>query len=325
MQPKRLLALVVALAAMALHVHFAQADYLVRPGDTLDQVADRLGVPVEELAAANGLDDPDFIVAGRLLVVPSDGGSATEYLVREGDTLSDISDRVGIPLRQLAAANGLDDLDWVPAGRLLSVPPVGASTSATAAPPLAATASSSSRYTVRQGDALSDIALELGVPAGQLAAANGITDPDMLTVGQVISVPNAWECPLPEGSFVNDYGYVTPEGERHNGVDLFAPRGTPIVAPVGGVAEPFPNNLGGNAIQLYGRDGNRYYFAHLDEFGETGTVDGGTVVGYVGNSGNARTTSPHLHFEIHPGGHFEIHPGGGESINPFPSLVAACR
>jgi murein DD-endopeptidase MepM/ murein hydrolase activator NlpD len=131
-------------------------------------------------------------------------------------------------------------------------------------------------------------------------------------------VPSVWECPVPGASFVNDYAYVRPDGWRHDGVDLFAGTGTPIVAPVGGTVELYPNPAGGKALELYGLDGNRYYFAHLDDYGDVGEVDAGTVIGYVGNTGDARATSPHLHFEIHPG-------WGDESVNPYPSLVAACR
>ena len=316
MQAKRLVALAAAAAALAAGVHLADAhQYEIRPGDTLSEIARRLGVPVEELAAANGLDDPNYIVAGHLLVIPSDGGSATEYVVQRGETLTDIADKVGVPVAHLAAANGLADPNWVPAGRLLAVPPVGsvAPTPALAPPP------SGGRHTVRAGEALGDIALLLGVPLGQLAAANGIRDPNLITEGQVIAVPNAWECPVPGATFVNDYGYVRPDGRgRHNGVDLFAPKGTAILAPVGGTVERYPNPSGGQAVQLHGRDGNRYYFAHLDEYGEEGAVSGGSIVGYVGNTGDAWNTSPHLHMEIHPG-------GGSATINPFPSLVAACR
>ena len=316
MQARRLVALGSAIAALVTWVHLADAhQYEVRPGDTLTDIARRLGVSVEELALANGLDDPDMIVEGHLLVVPSDGGSATEYVVQRGETLSDIAGKIGVPVAHLAAANGLDDPDWVPAGRLLAVPPVGSAvpTPALATPP------SASRYTVRLGDALSDIAQLLGIPLGQLASANGIRDPDLITEGQVISVPNAWDCPVPGATFVNDYGYVRPEdGHRHNGVDLFGPRGTAILAPVGGTVEQYPNPSGGLAVQLHGRDGNRYYFAHLDDYGAVGTVPGGEIIGYLGNTGDAKLTSPHLHFEIHPD-------EGATTINPFPSLVAACR
>jgi murein DD-endopeptidase MepM/ murein hydrolase activator NlpD len=177
--------------------------------------------------------------------------------------------------------------------------------------------SAAGHYTVKKGDALSDIALTLGVPVGQLAAANGISNPDLIRVGDVIAAPNVWECPVPAATFVNDYGYVRPDGFVHAGVDLFAPRGTPIYAPVGGTAERYPNPSGGNAVELYGNDGNRYYLAHLDQYGEMGSVTAGSVIGYVGNTGDAATTSSHLHFEIHP--------GGGGTVNPFPTLVAACR
>ena len=74
---------------------------------------------------------------------------------------------------------------------------------------------------------------------------------------------------------------------------------------------------GGRAVELHGKDGNRYYLAHLDSYGEDGPVAAGATIGYVGNSGDAATTSTHLHFEIHP--------GEGDAVNPFPTLVAACR
>lgn len=313
--PKGVLAVVLAVVTITIGAQLAWAEsYTVREGDTLSHVADRLGVPVDQLAAANGIDDPDFVVAGRILTVPSGQGSVTEYLVRPGDTLWSISDTVGVPVGQLAASNGLDDPDWVPAGRVLAVPRGGTGGGRSAAQPAIG---SSGRYTVGPGDALYDIALRVGVPIGQLAAANGITDPDFLAVGQVLTVPAAWDCPVPGGAFVNDYAYVRPDGGRHEGVDLFALRGAPIVAPVGGSVERYPNPSGGLALRLHGRDGNRYYFAHLDRYGGGGTVARGTVIGYVGTTGDARATSPHLHFEIRP--------GGGASVTPYPALVAACR
>lgn len=97
---------------------------------------------------------------------------------------------------------------------------------------------------------------------------------------------------------------------------MFATRGTPVVAPVSGTVRHTTNSLGGLAFYLDGDDGNRYYGAHLDSFGESGNVAAGTVVGTVGNTGNARYASPHLHFEIMP--------GGGSSVNPTPAVRAAC-
>ena len=321
MQARRLLPLVVVvaagMAAIFVRMNLASAEqYLVRDGDTLSHVAARFGVTVESLAEANGIADPNFIVAGHLLVVPSDGGAATEYLVRPGDTLWTISDRVGVPVTALAKANGLEDPDWVPAGRLLSVPPVGSMSAGT---PTAGATAGGGRYVVREGDDLTGIALRLGVSVSQLVDANGLSDANLIVPGQVLVAPKTtWECPVPGASFVNDYGYVKPGGAVHEGVDLFAPNGTEIYSPVGGRVERYPNPSGGKAVMLWGNDGNRYYLAHLSDYGEVGRVATGDVIGYVGNTGDAEQTSPHLHFVIHPN-------GGDDVVNPFPSLVAACR
>ncbi|MGH9277540.1 MAG: LysM peptidoglycan-binding domain-containing protein [Acidimicrobiales bacterium] len=317
---------IAALVAVAIQVQLASADsYKVRDGDTLWNIAERLGVSIQDLAEANGITDPNLIVTGQMLVVPSDGGSAIEYVVRDGDTLMWVSEALGVPVADLARANGIEDPNLIISGHLLSVPPVATSTgtpvvSAAVVAPSPVTAAAGvgwGSYTVRSGDVLSDVALKLGVPLGQLVAANNISDPNVITVGQVISAPNVWNCPVPAATFVNDYGYVKPDGVKHLGVDMFAPRGTPIVAPVSGAVEIYPNNAGGKAVRLYGNDGNRYYFAHMDDYGESGTVSAGEIIGYVGNTGDAVTTSPHLHFEIRP--------GGGDHISPYPTLVAACR
>ena len=70
---------------------------------------------------------------------------------------------------------------------------------------------------------------------------------------------------------------------------MMSPWGTPTVAPVSGTVKDHPNALGGNAWYVYGDDGNTYYGAHLDSYanGNAGHVQAGTVIGYVGNTGDA--------------------------------------
>ncbi len=103
----------------------------------------------------------------------------------------------------------------------------------------------------------------------------------------------------------------------HEGTDVFAPAGTPLVAIERGVLVSVGSDLlGGTKLWLVGATGTRYYYAHLSAFAP-GVADGkpvqaGEVVGFVGNTGNARGTSPHVHFEAHP--------DGGAAINPYPLL-----
>jgi murein DD-endopeptidase MepM/ murein hydrolase activator NlpD len=100
---------------------------------------------------------------------------------------------------------------------------------------------------------------------------------------------------------------------RHEGLDIFARRGTPVLAAAGGVIRSTRrNNLGGNVVWLRDEFGQTHYYAHLDtQLVRRGDrVAAGDTVGLVGNSGNARTTPPHLHFGIYSNGSFD----------PFPAL-----
>ena len=114
----------------------------------------------------------------------------------------------------------------------------------------------------------------------------------------------------------SEFGAERDAGRRqHEGIDIFAARHTPAVAVVSGIARPDTNTLGGNVVWL--RDplsGRSFYYAHLARAAFEGTthVTSGEVVGYIGNTGNARTTAPHLHFGIYEGG----------AIDPLPFIQA---
>jgi murein DD-endopeptidase MepM/ murein hydrolase activator NlpD len=126
-------------------------------------------------------------------------------------------------------------------------------------------------------------------------------------------------CPVQGPVELTDsWGAVLSGGRPHQGVDMMADYGTPTVAPVSGTVEHKENGLGGNTWWLYGDDGNSYYGAHLSAYENVGVgwVAAGTVIGYVGDSGNAAGGSPHLHFEFHP--------GGGDAVDPYPLVSSVC-
>ena len=99
----------------------------------------------------------------------------------------------------------------------------------------------------------------------------------------------------------------------HHGNDISSPSGTPIVAPFDGTAVAGRSDLGGLSVNVY-NDLGHVYNAHLASYGSLGSVKAGTVIGYVGTTGDA--TAPHDHFEWHP--------GDGPAVDPNEYLAAVC-
>lgn len=123
-------------------------------------------------------------------------------------------------------------------------------------------------------------------------------------------------CPVDRPrAYSNDFG--APRGDhRHQGNDILAPRGTPIRAPFDGRVKRSRSRPGGNQAYVYGASG--YVFnAHLDSYSSaSGYVSAGTIIGYVGNTGNARGGPYHDHFEWHP--------GNGRAVSPYRYLNLVC-
>mgnify|MGYP001304083973 CR=1 FL=1 len=118
-----------------------------------------------------------------------------------------------------------------------------------------------------------------------------------------------------EASFVDSYGEPRSNGRRHEGIDIFAAQGTPVVAVDDGKVTFGASELGGTIAHLRTTEAV-YYYAHLaSTLGVDRVVRAGEPIGAVGRTGNASGTAPHLHFEER---FFS-----GEPTNPFPELREA--
>jgi murein DD-endopeptidase MepM/ murein hydrolase activator NlpD len=256
--------------------------------------------------------------------------AAGSYKVQRGDTLSRIAKKHGTTIDALAAANGLKNPNRIHEGQVLQLAAAAHAKEAQAAPTAAAGLSRKQvvvgtgerRHTVAKGENLARIAKKYGTTTTVLAKANSLKNANTLRAGATLVIPGApadWLCPV-EGQvwYSGSFGAPRPGGRAHKGTDIFAFRGTPVVAPVSGSVTHSNGSVAGKAFYLKGDDGNTYYGAHLHSLDtKPGRVERGTRIGTVGSTGNAEGTTPHLHFEIHL--------GRTETVDPLPTISRWCR
>lgn len=284
-------------------------EHIVVPGETLSAIAKDYNTTLLELIEANELDNPDLIVVGEVLRIP---GQNVIHKVQPGDTLSTIAAKYGTTVAALAAANGIVDVDRIFAGSELTISG-GTGTSPSPSPsPSPTVGTGPGTYVVVGGDTLGAIAARYDTTVQHLMDLNDLTNPNLITSGQRLLVPGeGFVCPVQGAVYINDWHFPRPGGRIHLGTDMFAPHGTPVVAPVSGNLEQIDGTLGGLQFWLRGDDGNLYIGTHMSGFGLDGRVQAGDLVGYVGKTGNAKSTPPHLHFEIIV---------NDTEINPYPTL-----
>ncbi|NYI02543.1 M23 family metallopeptidase [Cupriavidus plantarum] len=142
----------------------------------------------------------------------------------------------------------------------------------------------------------------------------------VIYAGQLASLPAPTALPVPvqgvsRQALRDTWGGARSGGRRHEGIDIFATRGRPVLSATEGiVTRTGTNTLGGNVVWVMGPGRQMHYYAHLERHGDVGPGDRvavGTVLGYVGDTGNARGTPPHLHYGIY---------AAGGAINPYPML-----
>ena len=122
-------------------------------------------------------------------------------------------------------------------------------------------------------------------------------------------------CPAPGTSFSDTFGAPRSGGRSHAGVDMMGGYGTPVYAALPGTVSRSSSSLGGNQAYVHSAGGTYTFYAHLQGYSDaSGSVSAGTLIGYIGDTGNA-TGTPHLHFEYHP---------NGGLTNPTPHVSAVC-
>jgi murein DD-endopeptidase MepM/ murein hydrolase activator NlpD len=271
-----------------------------------------------------------------LLSVAGSAASST-YTLKRGDTLSRVASKFKVPLAALTAANAdtIPNPNKVREGQKVTVPDPKAAQVALAKPIASAAseapADGSKLYKVAAGDTLGGIAKRFGTTVADLVERNGLKGANaVIREGRELKLPPTADVPHPEvplcpvrgaGKFDFSNSYGSPrEGQRsHAGNDIFAKRGTPVVAGVDGTIKLVSGGRAGLGYYLEGVDGVTYYGAHMNELrvGNGQSVKRGEVLGTVGNTGNAAGTPPHLHFEVKP--------GGGASIDPYALLRTWCK
>lgn len=177
------------------------ASYTVKSGDTLSGIASQYNTTVNQIVSLNQLSNPNLIYVGQVLKLKnsqttnssSSSSSSTAattagtYTVKAGDTLSAIASRYSTSSSTLASLNSLSNPNLIYVGQVLKVSS-NASTSSSTSSSANSTVTTAASYTVKSGDTLYGIALANGLNWQTLAKQNGISDPNVIFVGQKLSL-----------------------------------------------------------------------------------------------------------------------------------------
>ena len=250
----------------------------------------------DTVLSATGEDNGTFVDLGK-----SGTGEISVYVVREGDTLGEIAEMFGVSVNTIRWANNLKS-NTLKVGQELVILPI-----------------SGVRHTVKSGDTLASLAQKYKADLDDILSYNNITAGSKLVIGDVIIIPDG-VVNAPQSNIANTTsgstqniasGYFlrpingskkTQGIHGHNGVDLGAPVGTPVLASASGkviISRTGGWNGGyGTYIVVSHSNGTQTLYAHLSSNSVSvgDTVDQGETIGAIGLTG--KTTGPHLHFEI---------------------------
>ncbi|MED3562082.1 LysM peptidoglycan-binding domain-containing protein [Bacillus xiapuensis] len=157
--------------------------HVVQSGDTLWKISQQYGTPVDQIVSANGLEDPNRLVLGEALVIPS---PYQQYIVQRGDTLWQISSRFGVSVQEIVNANRLTDPSKLFIGQILTIPVV--------------------YHDIKAGENLWSIANRYGISVSAIVQANQIQNPAMIYVGQKLRILEPPKKAIEVNAYVVDTG-----------------------------------------------------------------------------------------------------------------------
>jgi lipoprotein NlpD len=273
----------------------AAQSYVVRPGDTLNRVANATGAGVDAIALANGLRPPYPLAAGQRLTIP--GGRY--HLIRPGESGIAIARAYGVPWARVVEANGLVEPFVLRAGQRLLIPDL-----TPAAPGLSTAAQRAAAFRLDIDDILTGG--EPALPANKAPAKPAMTPKRVLPPSAAVVAPPArltggFAWPV-EGRVIDRFGPGA-SGERQNGINIAVPPGTPVRATADGTVAYVGSGIaslgglviirhGGNWTSVYG-----YAARLLVQRGQA--VKKGQPIAVSGQTGAA--ARPAVHFELRRG------------------------
>lgn len=234
-----------------------------------------------------------------------ESGEISLYVVREGDSLSQIAKMFNVSISTIIWANDIKKGDLIKPGQTLLILPI-----------------SGVKYVVKEGDTVKGIASKFKGDIDEIIQFNGLSDNSKLVVGSEVIIPNGEDSSYVPASSVKTVTirgssgpsyvgyYIRPVEDAiksqglhgYNGVDLAAPTGTPVLASASGdviVSRSTGWNGGyGKYVVVKHPNGTQTLYSHLSEVivSSGWHVVQGQIIGYVGSTG--KSTGPHLHFEV---------------------------
>jgi LysM repeat protein len=232
--------------------------HTVQPGETLGTIAQLYGVTITQLAAANGIANPNLIFAGQVLKIPGTVTAGTTYTVQSGDTLFGIAIRFGTTVDALVQLNGLTDPNVLKVGQVLKItaggasqptatkaPATGPAPTATIPPPPVQTIT----YTVKAGDTLGAIAINFDTTVQAISLLNNLPNPNLIYVGQVLTIKKGTPAtnPPPTATTVVVTLPVTPSATKTNTppplpTNTATTAAGPSATPAGPTVTPIPTS-----------------------------------------------------------------------------------